>query len=91
MSEDKLYQDSKRAAEARMLLDNPLLKETFTYAEQSIVDDWKSSGDPNLHHSLKAFQKIKDRLMALIRDGHVADAEIERVVKRQKREKKYAT
>lgn len=89
MSDEALQRDVSRGYQAKALLENEFLKETFQYLKQSYVDAWMESRTPEMResnwYSIHALQRFNDHLVTVLRDGKLAQAQIEQMIKRPKR------
>lgn len=77
-----LQQERIRGADARNLLDNPLLKEAFKAAEDSILEqmDDVSMRDTDMHTRLilarKVLNSVKRYIERVVETGQLADLQV---------------
>ncbi|HJP67542.1 MAG TPA: hypothetical protein VJ846_01475 [Sphingomicrobium sp.] len=92
--EDQIAITIGRAARAKDLLENELLKECFTTLETSYTQAWRSttiddvSGREKLFLAINIVGKVKDHLQHVIDGGKMAQAhlnELNRIAERKKR------
>lgn len=86
MSEDKLQSDVRRGLEAKALLENPLLVDTFAYLRQAYIDAWTACKTPEMREAswylLKGLDRVEGHLQTVLADGMLAHRDIEELVKR---------
>ncbi len=89
MSEEALQRDVSRGYQAKALIENEFLSETFQYLKQSYIDAWMASKTPEMResnwHSIHALQRVQDHLTKVLTDGRLAQAQIEQMIKRPAR------
>ena len=89
-----LHRATARAQQAKVLLDDPLLKEAFATLERSYIDEWRSTdpadmdGRERLFLAVNQVERVKSNLAAVISDGTLAAKELERLYAEQDRKKK---
>lgn len=89
--EIKLAQATARAARAKALLDDDLLKEAFDRLDSAYVKAWRETGaaDDNARHKLwqavNVVGKVRDHLASAVTNGKVAQREIDELAERRKR------
>ena len=75
-------QDSRRGAEAREVLDNPIYAEAYDSVRGEILALWEASRDAadreQLHTMLGLLTKTRTAIESVMRTGEVATAEIKR-------------
>ena len=80
---------AQRANEAKELLENPLLEEAFIQMEAAYLDDWRSSGLPDLEGrervwlAIKVLEEVKRHLRVVVENGVIAKRDIDRIAGRR--------
>ena len=92
--EDKLRSDVERGRRAKVLLEDPVLTDTFVYLKQSYVDKWMACKTPELRESawylVKSLEQIHDHLVTVLNDGRLADRQIDELVQAETRKRRAA-
>jgi predicted metal-dependent hydrolase len=89
--EHRLDADSARGARAQALLENELLQEAFVRLEERYVEEWRVSqfrdtdARERLWQAVNILGKVKDHLAKIVRDGKLAQREIDQLAERRKR------
>lgn len=75
-------EEVSKAAEAKRLLDHPLLKAAFEDEERTIIDALVMTHEAEhiikLHHSLVAVRRLKERIKHHVETGKLAEIQLER-------------
>lgn len=93
--EIKLARDTERAARARILLDDPILKEAFAELEQAYIERWRvthiddDKGREKLFVAVNVVGKVRDHLVHIISNGSVAQAELDNLALQAERMKRF--
>lgn len=88
--EIKLAQATARAARAKALLDDDLLKEAFDILDAAYVKKWRETSalDDAARHKLwqavNVLGKVRDHLASAVTNGKVAQREIDELAERKK-------
>ncbi len=83
------------ADEVRKLLDHPLIEQAFKDVEATYTKLWaatpadQAGRREELYYALNGLRDVRSKLMAVIRDGRVADMEISELEAREKQEMIY--
>lgn len=88
MSDDlKLQQEVNKGHRAKLLLDDPILKEAFETLEAQLVKAWiateaKAAIDrENAFRMIHAQRKVRDLLQTYLDNGKIADAQIKKALR----------
>jgi hypothetical protein len=90
-TEIKLNADLARRARAEALLENELLREAFLRLEERYVEEWRvcqfrdTDARERLWQAVNILGKVKDHLAKIVRDGKLAQREIDQLTQRRKR------
>jgi hypothetical protein len=97
--ERQLQNDVTRAEQARALLDNLLLSDTFAALERSYLDAWRTThvddtaAREKLFLAVNVVGKVRDHLSKIISDGALAQRELkvlaEEIVRAAERKKRF--
>ena len=93
MDEFQARSDAARAAQAEILLNDPLVSEAFASLEAEYINAWKATGarDTEARERLwQAYQivgKVKTHLSAIVANGAVARRDLEEIEKMGERKK----
>jgi len=93
-AEFDLYQASKRADDARALLESPLLKQSFenlkkTYLDQLLnTDVTQSSFRDKCWMAARVVDVVRDHLIAVVNDGAVAKSDLNKLAQEGERKRK---
>ena len=74
--------ESRRGEQARRLLDDPLLQESFATVEASLRDAWTATPDDaaaereRLWLMLKLLDRVRGHLNSVLETGRLADSQI---------------
>lgn len=83
---DKLRDDVRRGEQAKALLDNEVLKETFRYLEHSYTEAWKACKTTELReeawHAIRNLQRLEEHLVTVLNNGKLAQRQIQEMVRR---------
>ena len=89
--EAKLNADLARRARAEALLQDEILQEAFVRLEQRYIEEWRVSqfrdtdARERLWQAVNILGKVKDHLAKILRDGKLAQREIDQLAERRKR------
>jgi len=89
--EIKLSADTARQARAEALLDNELLQEAFARLDERYIEEWRVSqfrdtdARERLWQAVNVLHKVKDHLTKIVRDGKLAQREIDQLAQKRKR------
>jgi succinate dehydrogenase/fumarate reductase flavoprotein subunit len=89
--EHKLSADVARRAHAEALLQNEILQEAFVQLEERYIEEWRVSqfrdtdARERLWQAVNILRKVKDHLAKIVRDGKLAQREIEQLAEKRKR------
>jgi hypothetical protein len=89
--ERKLDADTVRGARAQALLDNELLQEAFARLEERYIAEWRlcqfrdTDARERLWQAVNILGKVKDHLAKIVRDGKLAQREIDQLAQQRKR------
>jgi hypothetical protein len=89
--EIKLNADTARQARAEALLANELLQEAFARLEDRYLEEWRVSqfrdtdARERLWQAVNIVGKVKDHLAKIVRDGKLAQREIDQLAQKRKR------
>jgi hypothetical protein len=87
----KLNAHLARGARAEALLENELLQEAFLRLEERYVEEWRvcqfrdTDARERLWQAVNILGKVKDHLAKIVRDGKLAQSEIDQLTQRRKR------
>jgi hypothetical protein len=87
----KLNAHLARGARAEALLENELLQEAFLRLEERYVEEWRvcqfrdTDARERLWQAVNILGKVKDHLAKIVRDGKLAQREIDQLTQRRKR------
>jgi hypothetical protein len=90
IDEHRLNLDVGRRARAEALLQNELLQEAFRKLEDRYIDEWRATGlrdtdaRERLWQAVNAVRKVKDHLGSIVRDGKLAQCELDRLTDTRK-------
>lgn len=93
--EDKLAQDTARAARAQALLSNELLDEAFTTLADAYTAAWRSTtvdevaGREKLYLAINIIGKVKEHLVTIVNDGKLAASQLRELAQTAEREKRW--
>ena len=93
--ESKLDQAMNRAARAQDLVNNDLLRESFTLLSLSYIDAWKGTKIEDVAAREKLFLavnivgKVQEHLNRVIVDGKLAAAELKEIAAAAERKKRF--
>jgi len=82
MSEDKQSTALARAAQAKLLLDSPLLKEAFDHLDAEYVKAWRNTmateddARQSLWQAVQIVGKVRDHLRLIVDNGKLAQSDI---------------
>ena len=82
MSEDKLSTALARAAQAKLLLDSPLLQEAFDRLDAEYVKAWRGTmateddARQRLWQAVQIVGKVRDHLRLIVENGKLAQSDI---------------
>lgn len=94
-SEFEMQQAVNRAANARALLDNPLLAESFAKLKQNYVDQLmgtdatQSSIRDKYWMAARVVDVVRDHLVAVVNDGAVARSDLEKIAREGERKRRF--
>lgn len=83
-----------RAREAKMLLEHPLLVESFDLMENTFTNAWRNAavedaaGQQKCHLMLKAIDMFRAQLTSVMTSGTIASAEEQERLERERAEKR---
>ena len=83
------------AEEARKLLEHPLIVQAFTDVETTYTKLWaatpadQTERREELYYALNGLRDVRSKLMAVLRDGRIAEMEISEVEARETQEMIY--
>lgn len=89
----KLSREVSRGTGAQSLLDNEILKESFSVLEQAYIETWKGTsakdhdGREKLFLAVNIIGKVREHLAKLASGGRLAASEIEALAAEEKRKK----
>ena len=89
--EVKLNADMARRTRAEALLQDDLLQEAFARLEERYIDEWRVSqfrdtdARERLWQAVNILRKVKDHLGKIVRDGKLAQREIDMLTEKRKR------
>ena len=89
--EIKLNADMARRARAEALMGNELLQEAFARLEERYIEEWRVSqfrdtdARERLWQAVNILGKVKDHLAKIVRDGKLAQREIDQLAEKRKR------
>jgi succinate dehydrogenase/fumarate reductase flavoprotein subunit len=89
--EHKLSADMARRARAEALLQDDLLQEAFARLEERYIEEWRVSqfrdtdARERLWQAVNILRKVKDHLAKIVRDGKLAQREIDQLAEKRKR------
>ncbi len=89
--EHKLSADLVRRARAEALLQDDVLQEAFVRLEDRYIEEWRVSqfrdtdARERLWQAVNILRKVKDHLAKIVRDGKLAQREIEQLAEKRKR------
>jgi predicted metal-dependent hydrolase len=87
----KLNADLARRGRAEALLQDDLLQEAFVRLEERYIEEWRVSqfrdtdARERLWQAVNILRKVRDHLAKLVRDGKLAQREIEQLGEKRKR------
>jgi hypothetical protein len=90
-SDHKLDADTARGTRAQALLENELLQEAFARLEERYIEEWRvcqfrdTDARERLWQAVNILGKVKDHLAKIVRDGKLAQREIEQLAEKRKR------
>ena len=90
-ADSRLNADLARRARAEALLQNEILQEAFARLEERYVEEWRVSqfrdtdARERLWQAVNILGKVKDHLAKIVRDGKLAQREIDQLAQRRKR------
>lgn len=93
-AEFELHQASKRADEARALLESPLLKQSFEKLKQGYLDQLldtdvtQSSFRDKCWMAARVVDVVRDHLIAVVNDGAVAKSDLNKLAQEGERKRK---
>lgn len=85
IDEGKAREAAEKGARARVLLENPLLKEAFEALESAYTAGWRASqprdveGREKLFLAINIVGKVKDHLLTVMADGELAASDLRRL------------
>lgn len=83
--------DAARGMQAKSLLENSLLSESFDKLEQSYIAAWRTTnvsdvtGREKLFLAINVIGKVKDHLQSIVNNGTLAEAELAAIAKTEQR------
>src|SRR5215471_2182269 len=81
LDELKIARDMQKAQEAKAAIDNGIIAEALAQIEQMAIKEWRSETDgikrDQKWYVLRGVDLVKGYLNSIIRDGRMAQAEIE--------------
>ena len=95
MNDDKLHSDITRGARARELLQDELLSEAFKTLEDSYIGLWRQTKPDQTADREKLFiavnqiGKLRDHLHAVVSNGAIAQAELNKLINDAERKKRF--
>ncbi len=95
MSDDKLHNEITRANRAKELLNDELLVNAFKTLEDAYISMWRSTspdqGDARekLYLAINVIGKFRDHLTAIISNGTIATAELNKLIEEAERKKRF--
>jgi hypothetical protein len=93
--EAKLQRDAVRASRAASLLENELLNEAFKTLEEQYIAFWRATkpedepGREKAYIAINVIGKVKDHLSAVIANGKLAQAELNKLHADAERKKRF--
>lgn len=96
VDEAKARVDAQRGAQARGLLENPLLKEAFATLEAAYIGAWRNTTIDNVAGREKVFLainivgKVQEHLLKVLDDGALAVSDLRRLAEAAERKKTWA-
>ena len=93
--ESKLDQAMNRAARAQDLVNNDLLRESFTFLSNAYMDAWKGtkiddvSAREKLFLAVNIVGKVEEHLVSVINDGKMAAAQVKEITEAAERKKRF--
>ena len=89
--EQRLSAAVARQAHAQALLENELLQEAFVRLEDRYIEEWRlcqfrdTDARERLWQAVNILGKVKDHLAKIVRDGRLAQREIDQLAQQRKR------
>jgi hypothetical protein len=89
--EIKLTADLARRARAEALIGDQLLQEAFARLEERYIEEWRvaqfrdTDARERLWQAVNILHKVKDHLAKIVRDGKLAQREIDQLAQKRKR------
>jgi len=89
--EHKLNADMARRARVEALLQDDLLQEAFARLEERYIEEWRVSqfrdtdARERLWQAVNILRKVRDHLAKIVRDGKLAQREIDQLAEKRKR------
>ena len=93
--ESKLDQAMNRAARAQDLVNNDLLRESFTFLSNAYMDAWKGtkiddvSAREKLFLAVNIVGKVQEHLISVVSNGKLAMSELKEIADAAERKKRF--
>lgn len=92
VDEHKLMLETERAAHAKALIEDELLVEMFTLLDKELIDQWRKTTSQDerdrIWGAVQMASKIPEMLLAVVRDGRLAQAHLEVIRAKEERKEK---